>query len=103
MVARPHLHAKEAAIANDRSLLDAKVKAVLVHPPTKFTEWLIQQGLVRSEQFCTLHPLNKLNLGKWRNQIETRKIYLKKKTIVLRPVYLKLQIEKKIEMYTIYR
>lgn len=22
---------------------------------TKFTEWLIQQGLVRSEQFCTNH------------------------------------------------
>lgn len=64
VVARPHLHAKEAAVANDRSLLDSKVKAVLVHPPTKFTEWLIQQGLVRSEQYCTLHPQNKLNLGK---------------------------------------
>lgn len=63
VVARPHLHAKEAAAANDRSVLDTKVKSVLVHTPTKFTEWLIQQGLVRSEQHCSVHPSNKLNLG----------------------------------------
>ena len=31
-----------------RPELDAKVKALLVHTPAKFTEWLIQQGLVRS-------------------------------------------------------
>lgn len=47
---------------------DAKVKTVLVCSPAKFTEWLIQQGLVRSEQFCSLHrDLNgtpiKLKLG----------------------------------------
>ena len=34
-----------------RSELDMKVKGLLVHTPAKFTEWLIQQGLVRSEQF----------------------------------------------------
>ena len=34
-----------------RSVLDSKVKSLLVHTPAKFTEWLIQQGLVRSEQF----------------------------------------------------
>ena len=34
-----------------RSELDLKVKGLLVHTPAKFTEWLIQQGLVRSEQF----------------------------------------------------
>jgi len=34
-----------------RSELDGKVKGLLVHTPAKFTEWLIQQGLVRSEQY----------------------------------------------------
>lgn len=63
VVARPHLHAKEAAALNDRSTLDVKVKQVLVYSPTKFTEWLIQQGLVRSEQMCAIHPSLKLNLG----------------------------------------
>lgn len=63
VVARPHLQTKEAAILNDRTVLDAKVKQVLVYSPTKFTEWLIQQGLVRSEQMCAIHPTLKLNLG----------------------------------------
>lgn len=63
VVARPHLHAKEAAALNDRGILDTKVKQVLVYSPTKFTEWLIQQGLVRSEQMCAVHPQLKLNLG----------------------------------------
>lgn len=35
-----------------------------MHTPTKFTEWLIQQGLVRSEQMCAIHLGNKLKLGK---------------------------------------
>lgn len=35
--------------------LDTKVKGILTNSPTKFTEWLIQQGLVRSEQLCNLH------------------------------------------------
>ncbi|XP_041969427.1 uncharacterized protein LOC121726217 [Aricia agestis] len=62
VVARPHLRAREGA-PSDRTSLDTKVKAVLIHTPMKFTEWLIQQGLVRSEQWCALHPGNKLKLG----------------------------------------
>lgn len=62
VVARPYLHAKENINA-DRSALDAKVKSVLMHTPTKFTEWLIQQGLVRSDQICAIHPTNHLKLG----------------------------------------
>lgn len=38
VVARPHLRVKDAS-GGDRSRLDAKVKAVLMHAPTKFTEW----------------------------------------------------------------
>lgn len=48
---------------NDRPALDAKVKSVLMMVPAKFTEWLIQQGLVRSEMDCHLHPNNPLKLG----------------------------------------
>ncbi|XP_048485073.1 uncharacterized protein LOC105389402 isoform X2 [Plutella xylostella] len=63
VVARPYLRAKDAAAPSDRPALDSKVKSVLMHTPTKFTEWLIQQGLVRSEQWCVIHPGNKLKLG----------------------------------------
>lgn len=63
VVARPYLRSKEVPPPSDRSTLDSKVKSVLMHTPTKFTEWLIQQGLVRSEQFCTIHHANKLKLG----------------------------------------
>jgi hypothetical protein len=49
VVARPSLRVKET-FKNDRSVLDAKVKSVLMHQSVKFTEWLIQQGLVKSEQ-----------------------------------------------------
>lgn len=62
VVARPSLRTSEAA--NDRPVLDAKVKSVLMHTATKFTEWLIQQGLVRSEQTCQVHPSKMLKLGK---------------------------------------
>lgn len=62
VVARPSLKVKENA--NDRPVLDAKVKGVLMHTATKFTEWLIQQGLVRSEQCCQIHSGNNLKLGK---------------------------------------
>lgn len=62
VVARPSLKVKENA--NDRPILDAKVKGVLMHTATKFTEWLIQQGLVRSEQCCQIHSGNNLKLGK---------------------------------------
>lgn len=60
VVARPSLKVKENA--NDRPILDAKVKGVLMHTATKFTEWLIQQGLVRSEQTCQIHS-GSLKLG----------------------------------------
>lgn len=54
---------------------DAKVKGVLMFSATKFAEWLIQQGLVRSEQYC-LHCLQynanyqktKLKLGMYSDQ-----------------------------------
>lgn len=64
VVARPYLRSKDSAAPSDRSTLDSKVKSVLMHTPMKFTEWLIQQGLVRSEQWCVIHPGNKLKLGK---------------------------------------
>lgn len=62
VTARPSLRTKDSP--NDRSVLDANVKSVLMHTATKFTEWLIQQGLVRSEQACQLHPGKSLKLGK---------------------------------------
>lgn len=63
VVARPYLRSKDSAPPSDRSTLDSKVKSVLMHTPMKFTEWLIQQGLVRSEQWCVIHAGNKLKLG----------------------------------------
>ncbi|KAI8428294.1 hypothetical protein MSG28_002500 [Choristoneura fumiferana] len=63
VVARPYLRAKDAPPPADRSALDSKVKSVLMHTPMKFTEWLIQQGMVRSEQWCVIHAGNKLKLG----------------------------------------
>lgn len=62
VVARPTLKIKESNI-NDRPALDAKVKSVLMHNATKYTEWLIQQGLVRSEQTCHVHQKVSLKLG----------------------------------------
>lgn len=62
VVARPTLKAKDSNI-NDRPALDAKVKGVLMHSATKYTEWLIQQGLVRSEQMCQIHSKVPLKLG----------------------------------------
>lgn len=62
VVARPTLKVKETII-NDRPALDAKVKTVLMHTATKYTEWLIQQGLIRSEQTCQIHPKSALKLG----------------------------------------
>lgn len=61
-IARPMLKTKEIN-TNDRPVLDAKVKSVLMHNAAMFTEWLIQQGLVRSEQYCQIHPRNVLKLG----------------------------------------
>ncbi|XP_059607898.1 uncharacterized protein LOC132255763 [Phlebotomus argentipes] len=62
VVARPSLKVKDNA-QSDRGTLDTKVKSVLTYPTTKFTEWLIQQGLVRSAQTCQLHPDTALKLG----------------------------------------
>ncbi|GAB0096065.1 THAP-type zinc finger [Sergentomyia squamirostris] len=62
VVARPSLKVKESA-QSDRATLDTKVKSVLTYPTTKFTEWLIQQGLVRSSQTCQVHPDTALKLG----------------------------------------
>ena len=36
---------------NRRTELDSRVKGLLGHSPAKFTEWLIEQGLVRTEQY----------------------------------------------------
>ena len=49
VVAKPQRSA--SGVQAKRSELDQKVKGLLVHTPAKFTEWLIQQGLVRSEQY----------------------------------------------------
>uniref|UniRef100_A0A1B0GPI1 Uncharacterized protein n=1 Tax=Phlebotomus papatasi TaxID=29031 RepID=A0A1B0GPI1_PHLPP len=62
VVARPSLKVKENA-QSDRGTLDTKVKSVLTYPTTKFTEWLIQQGLVRSAQTCQIHADTALKLG----------------------------------------
>lgn len=62
VVARPSLRVKET-FKNDRSTLDCKVKSVLMHQAVKFTEWLIQQGLVKSEQQCQVHTGRNLKLG----------------------------------------
>lgn len=64
VVARPSLKVKDNV--NDRPALDAKVKGVLMHTATKFTEWLIQQGLVRSEQSCQIHIGSDLKLGEFK-------------------------------------
>jgi len=63
VTARPQRALPPAAAK--RPELDAKVKALLVHTPAKFTEWLIQQGLVRSEQYDTIQGggKTKLKLG----------------------------------------
>lgn len=62
VLARPSLRVAEKAVT-DRPQLDAKVKNVLVHPAPKFTEWLIQQGLIKSEQTCQIHNDKPLKLG----------------------------------------
>ncbi|XP_070515925.1 uncharacterized protein Row isoform X3 [Cardiocondyla obscurior] len=58
VVARPNLLNKDipSHIAQkERQTLDVRVKSVLMFSATKFAEWLIQQGLVKSEQYCLLH------------------------------------------------
>lgn len=62
--ARPTLKIKEANI-NDRPALDVKMNSVFTQSAAKCTEWLIQQGLIRSEQTCRIHPRAPLKLGKF--------------------------------------
>ncbi|XP_055372564.1 uncharacterized protein LOC129606325 [Condylostylus longicornis] len=62
VLAKPSLKPKDAA-ATTRSKLDSKVKVVLMLTPSKFTEWLIQEGLLKSVQKCTKHRKNVLKLG----------------------------------------
>ena len=60
VTARPQKVA--ANLAGKRGELDTKVKALLVQAPAKFTEWLIKQGLVPPQQYCTVTK-KKLKLG----------------------------------------
>ncbi|KAK9308059.1 hypothetical protein QLX08_001790 [Tetragonisca angustula] len=75
VVPRPNLRTKDIApqiAQKERSELDMKVKSVLMFSATKFAEWLIQQGLVKSEQYCMQHSNNyqrtKLKLGMYSDQ-----------------------------------
>ncbi|XP_077271885.1 relative of woc isoform X1 [Temnothorax americanus] len=75
VVARPNLRNKDIpspVVQKERQALDAKVKNVLMFSATKFAEWLIQQGLVKSEQYCLQHSSNfqkpKLKLGMYSDQ-----------------------------------
>nr|XP_012142642.1 PREDICTED: uncharacterized protein LOC100881864 isoform X4 [Megachile rotundata] len=75
VVARPSLRTKDIApqiAQKERSDLDMKVKSVLMFSATKFAEWLIQQGLVKSEQYCAQHSNSyqrtKLKLGMYSDQ-----------------------------------
>lgn len=61
VLAKPWLKVKDMSAT--RSKLDSKVKLVLMLTPNKFTEWLIQEGLLKSEQRCTNHKSNELKLG----------------------------------------
>ncbi|XP_049774602.1 uncharacterized protein LOC126162254 [Schistocerca cancellata] len=58
VTARPSIRVKEVTavqLSEDRTELDKKVKKVLMFTPTKFSEWMIQEGLVRSDQYCQTH------------------------------------------------
>ncbi|XP_036141434.1 uncharacterized protein LOC105833640 isoform X3 [Monomorium pharaonis] len=75
VVARPNLRNKDITspvAQKERQALDAKVKSVLMFSATKFAEWLIQQGLVKSEQYCLQHGSQyqkpKLKLGMYSDQ-----------------------------------
>ncbi|XP_076241418.1 relative of woc isoform X2 [Calliopsis andreniformis] len=75
VIARPNLRTKDIApqiAQKERSELDIRVKSVLMFSATKFAEWLIQQGLVKSEQYCIQHSNSyqkiKLKLGMYSDQ-----------------------------------
>ncbi|XP_067626384.1 uncharacterized protein row isoform X2 [Eurosta solidaginis] len=61
VLAKPWLKVKD--MSSTRSKLDSKVKLVLMLTPNKFTEWLIQEGLLKAEQKCSNHKTNELKLG----------------------------------------
>lgn len=63
VVPRPTLKMKEANV-NDSLEFDSKIESILMQNAAKFTEWLIQNGLVRSEHKCQIHPEVSLKLGK---------------------------------------
>ncbi|KAF0306005.1 hypothetical protein FJT64_022450 [Amphibalanus amphitrite] len=49
--------ANKAGYSARRSMLDQRVKKVLLNTPSQFTEWLIQTRLVRAVQYCPVHPV----------------------------------------------
>ncbi|XP_053966982.1 uncharacterized protein LOC128868667 isoform X1 [Anastrepha ludens] len=61
VLAKPWLKVKD--MSSTRSKLDSKVKLVLMLTPNKFTEWLIQEGLLKAEQKCANHRSQELKLG----------------------------------------
>ncbi|XP_075169772.1 zinc finger domain-containing protein relative of woc [Haematobia irritans] len=61
VLAKPWLKVKDMSAT--RNKLDSKVKLVLMLTPNKFTEWLIQEGLLKAEQKCANHKTNDLKLG----------------------------------------
>ncbi|XP_073811132.1 zinc finger domain-containing protein relative of woc [Musca autumnalis] len=61
VLAKPWLKVKDMSAT--RNKLDSKVKLVLMLTPNKFTEWLIQEGLLKAEQKCANHKNNDLKLG----------------------------------------
>ncbi|KAI9579532.1 uncharacterized protein LOC119639735 [Glossina fuscipes] len=61
VLAKPWLKVKDMSAT--RNKLDSKVKLVLMLTPNKFTEWLIQEGLLKAEQKCANHKTSELKLG----------------------------------------
>jgi hypothetical protein len=51
-------------LKNARADLDSRVKALLSSSPAKFTEWLLQKGLIPLEHTCPIHK-SKYQLGKY--------------------------------------
>ena len=62
VIARPQKIAYN--LSQKRNQLDTKVKALLLQPADKFTEWLIQIGLVPPDQHCS-KTNKKMKLGKY--------------------------------------
>ncbi|XP_076064259.1 uncharacterized protein LOC143038648 isoform X2 [Oratosquilla oratoria] len=66
---RPKNASPPAVAVNKRKVLDGKVKNVLVKSSHEFVEWLLAEGLIRSQQYCTTHTYpatqahQKLKLG----------------------------------------